>query len=291
MFPWISIASSCDYTIFVIMAHRMELAALVDDLAHELGGWISIHDRHGVTEQVPGLGVRPEQRYHHGPYCRYAKASGHQQDCAAAKARSLSHVADGRAREGRCPFGLWERVEPLIHNGELLGALYLGGFRHGAAPSTLADPPPAVPRLDAVRKAAVRRAADLLRELILLRLRTWERSGHHLGKRRSPEWYLELVDRLIAERFHLPLSRDELARELGLSADHLTRLLKRHRGCGFSELLQRARMERARALLRTGSRSVAEVARACGYADPDYFSAAFTRREGMSPRAFMRAKR
>ena len=270
--------------------HPLELAAVVDELARELDGWISIEDRHGLTAQVPGLALRPEQRYHHGPYCRYAKANGQQPRCAAAKRRTLERVADGRHREGHCPFGLWERVEPLLHDGELLGALYLGGFRHRRQLADLGPDRPAPPRLDRERRQAVRRAAGLLRELILLRLRAWLRAGHQLGRRRPPTWYLDGVDRLIAERFHLPLTRDEVATELGINPDHLTRLLRQHRDCGFNELLQRERMARARALLRTGWRSVTEVAQACGYADPDYFSAAFKRRHGHSPRAFMRSQ-
>jgi AraC-like DNA-binding protein len=55
------------------------------------------------------------------------------------------------------------------------------------------------------------------------------------------------------------------------------------------QYLERVRLEQAEKLLRFGSLQIGEVARAVGYADPEYFANRFRRHSGHSPREFRRA--
>lgn len=54
--------------------------------------------------------------------------------------------------------------------------------------------------------------------------------------------------------------------------------------------IARIRMERARRMLAESELPIADVARRCGYSTVDYFSAAFKRKEGVSPSEFRRMK-
>lgn len=54
--------------------------------------------------------------------------------------------------------------------------------------------------------------------------------------------------------------------------------------------ITRIRMERARRMLAESELPIADVARRCGYSTVDYFSAAFKRKEGVSPSDFRRMK-
>lgn len=81
-----------------------------------------------------------------------------------------------------------------------------------------------------------------------------------------------------------PLTIAEIARHACLSPFHFHRLFTAFTGQTPHRYLRRLRLERARALLRSGGRSVTEVARACGFESPTSFSTAFGRQFGAPPR-------
>jgi AraC-like DNA-binding protein len=79
---------------------------------------------------------------------------------------------------------------------------------------------------------------------------------------------------------------DELSDVLFVSKDYLRHLLTRHTGQSPVKLLIEARMERAAKLLREGSPSVLEAAKASGFNDVYYFSRLFKRQFSTSPAAY-----
>lgn len=89
-------------------------------------------------------------------------------------------------------------------------------------------------------------------------------------------------------RAHLAQTLDipSLAALAGLSRTQFTRLFTLQEGLPPAEFVLRERMtEAARALARADT-SVAEVARACGFNDPNYFAKVFRRTFGISPTEF-----
>jgi AraC family transcriptional regulator len=80
----------------------------------------------------------------------------------------------------------------------------------------------------------------------------------------------------------------DLARLVGYSPAHLARAFKTSFGVSPYQYVLRRRVERAKALLRDRSRSIAEVALACGFATQSHFTAAFKARTGDTPGAFRR---
>lgn len=88
----------------------------------------------------------------------------------------------------------------------------------------------------------------------------------------------------IEDNYDQPLQLEEVALQAGCSPRHLTRLLRERRDTCFGELLQECRMRHARGMLEANeSLAIKEVAYACGFAHPAYFSACFKRRFGMPP--------
>jgi AraC-like DNA-binding protein len=75
------------------------------------------------------------------------------------------------------------------------------------------------------------------------------------------------------------------AERLSMSVRSLQRLLQQH-GLTYRDLLDRARMLRARSLLSETNRSITEIALALGYSDPPNFTRAFRRLAGRSPTEF-----
>jgi AraC-like DNA-binding protein len=87
------------------------------------------------------------------------------------------------------------------------------------------------------------------------------------------------------------LSIGGLARELGVSADHLSRSIKAKTGFLPMAHLQRLRLKRACGLLRRTEAPIREIAQRVGYQDPLYFSRTFRKHFGCSPTAYRSAPR
>jgi len=98
-------------------------------------------------------------------------------------------------------------------------------------------------------------------------------------------------DRLVAEALAIIHQQwqnshfgvDALAGELGQHRSTLTRRFHAALGDTISAYIANLRMMNALRLLRRTSRRVADIARACGYADPNYFSRLVHSRTGLTP--------
>jgi len=80
-----------------------------------------------------------------------------------------------------------------------------------------------------------------------------------------------------------------LAGELGCSADHLSRLFRRHTGRRLTQFVHEKRIHYARYLLRDSDMNIAETAWACGFGQPSYFDRIFRTHTGLTPRGFREA--
>ncbi|WP_460539774.1 AraC family transcriptional regulator [Glycomyces halotolerans] len=113
----------------------------------------------------------------------------------------------------------------------------------------------------------------------------------------SPNWYRGFSDPVVGpalEAMHTsperPWTVATLAAESGVSRALLAKRFTEIMGEPPLSYLADWRMEVAEGMLADHDRTIAEVARAVGYADAFGFSAAFKRRRGMSPSAFRAAK-
>jgi transcriptional regulator GlxA family with amidase domain len=137
-----------------------------------------------------------------------------------------------------------------------------------------------------------------------------EKHGHGLATRTS-DWFLHteihpgggpqrisLADRYGVHRRDLiaalelmqnnlgePLSRESIARAIGLSTRQLDRLFARHLGKSFADHYRAIRIEAAGELLRHSALTITEIAIACGFANASHFSTSFKAETGISPSA------
>ncbi len=82
------------------------------------------------------------------------------------------------------------------------------------------------------------------------------------------------------------LSLDALCRHLHVSKFYLAHSFKEQTGFGPTEYLITLRLSNAKALLRSTSLPVAEIAGRCGFNGSSYFIQAFRKKEGMTPLAY-----
>ena len=90
--------------------------------------------------------------------------------------------------------------------------------------------------------------------------------------------------RLIEARYTEPhLNVRTVARALGLSTQHVCRILKHHLGLTFADLLRNVRLREARRLLGDPSCSMKQIAYQVGFRHPSQFTRAFRAECGISP--------
>lgn len=110
-------------------------------------------------------------------------------------------------------------------------------------------------------------------------------------KKYSP--VVELVREDIAKNLSNPLySLEDYLKKLPLSYDYVRKLFQRETGATPRTYLENARMELAANILSSGvtnkysNYSVSQVAEACGFAEPLYFSRVFKKHFGVAPTDF-----
>ncbi|WP_309121217.1 response regulator [Paenibacillus sp.] len=97
------------------------------------------------------------------------------------------------------------------------------------------------------------------------------------------------IVRLIGERYHLPLTVDDIAKEIYLSPNYIRTLFKEKTGETIHEYLTRIRMGRAAELLKDKSLKVHEVSHAVGYENVSYFCSVFYKHKGSTPNEYRKA--
>lgn len=90
----------------------------------------------------------------------------------------------------------------------------------------------------------------------------------------------------IEENYREHLTLGDVAEHTYVSQWHLSKLLNRHTGQNFSEILNTARIQHAKELLKDPSLRIGDVAEAVGFIDIAHFSRVFKKIEGISANEF-----
>lgn len=101
-------------------------------------------------------------------------------------------------------------------------------------------------------------------------------------------WQIRRVRELIATHLDVGIGVADLADACRLSASHFSLLFKRTVGATPHQWLLEQRVERAKHLLRTSSRSLSDIAYATGFADQSHFARVFSQRVRTSPQVWRR---
>jgi len=134
-------------------------------------------------------------------------------------------------------------------------------------------------------------AADVARHLVLFARRSGSEAqlsqvlAAQAGERRQVR---ELVS-WIYDNLHRPLNVETLASRAAMSPRTLERSFAREVGRSPARFLLEARIVQARRLLATTTRSLEQVARACGFGGADAMRRAFRRFDGAPPKSFRRS--
>jgi signal transduction histidine kinase/AraC-like DNA-binding protein len=112
---------------------------------------------------------------------------------------------------------------------------------------------------------------------------------HSLGK--ATQRLVRQATSYIHSSYAEALSREDIARHVGISADYLTDCFRQELGVTPMTYLRRYRIRQARELLETTDQSVMQVALAVGFSENAHFTRTFQREVGVTPRAYRSGKR
>ena len=122
-------------------------------------------------------------------------------------------------------------------------------------------------------------------ELLLLILRRTERKGH-----RNPEWTACYVRTYLQKHFKEEFSQQNLAAELRISPERLSRLYREHYGRSIMADLKELRLLYAADLLNDPAMTAPVAARKAGFRDTSYFYRSFAAQFGCSPEKYRNKK-
>jgi signal transduction histidine kinase/DNA-binding LacI/PurR family transcriptional regulator/CheY-like chemotaxis protein len=88
------------------------------------------------------------------------------------------------------------------------------------------------------------------------------------------------------ENFAQSISRQDIAKHIGVSEDHMTFCFRQELGVTPNLYLQRYRINQAKRMLKETDQSITSIAFSVGFSDSGYFSRIFRRETGMSPEKF-----
>lgn len=103
--------------------------------------------------------------------------------------------------------------------------------------------------------------------------------------------YARAARQRIESNWRKGVTASTIAKELGVTLDHLTRLFKAETGCTVYGYLQSVRMEHAKEALALTDTPVAQIAADNGFPTPSAFAATFSREMGMTPLEYRRSRK
>jgi two-component system response regulator YesN len=105
-----------------------------------------------------------------------------------------------------------------------------------------------------------------------------------MGKAEEPASYLiKMALSVMSSKFTEDIHLSEIADELCVTPNYLSRLFRQETGRSFSDYLSDLRMEKAIELLKSSTLKIYQIGDAVGYSNPRYFSEWFQKQTGMSP--------
>ena len=120
-----------------------------------------------------------------------------------------------------------------------------------------------------------------LGELLLLMLRQINDFGYH-----NPEWIINFVDDNIKRHFQCKIQISNLAAQIGVSPEHLSRLYHRKTGCRIVEKIKKMRLEYAAEQLHSSRLPITEICYKSGFNDMSYFCRSFLAEFRVTPKNY-----
>lgn len=122
------------------------------------------------------------------------------------------------------------------------------------------------------------------------RQRSWKIKGI-LVTQKEQDVYLKEILEYIQKNYKEELDLQSLAETFNFNYSYLSAYFNSHMGEGFSEYLNRVRIEKACEYLKQREYSIAQISALTGYSDHSYFCRVFKKVTGKTPSKYRRERR
>lgn len=270
------------------------------ELLSEIVGFIDVLRKNGYKLSVscfspvfaPVLPALMNYEVHLPAFCNYLKSNAATFRLCVENKEKLKRKKTPCAYYSCCYAGVEEFVYPIEKNGTRIFCFNLSGYRGTLKKSalfkervrTLCDEkfdgyyaelspfPPSLSDFTSLLRP-IERSVCALYDACL------EQNESAMPK---DKLYLETLA-FLHENYTQELSAESTAAALNYSESYLRHVFREKSGVTFAQYVNSLRLTRAKELLENG-RSVAETAFLCGFLDPNYFSVAFKKKYGITPR-------
>lgn len=113
-----------------------------------------------------------------------------------------------------------------------------------------------------------------------------ELSDTDIGKQAKPKDIVNEIEQIIRKNLSETKTVEELARQVYLSPDHLTRLFKKEKGQTVIEYITHQSMFWAKELLEQNELTISRISAKVGYGNYSYFTKVFKKYYGKTPREY-----
>ena len=114
----------------------------------------------------------------------------------------------------------------------------------------------------------------------------WPRLSIEQVDDRQSNDILTRVIQYVLEHYRQPLHMQQVAAEMGVSTSYLARLFSRQMHMGFTEYVNRLRVQAAQDLLRSTHRPITDILLEVGFESQSTFNRVFRDIQGVTPRAY-----
>ena len=251
----------------------------------------------GCTPKNGAIQLVFERMIHAHPYCdRMKQTRDGLERCMACKQLAVKKAVEtGEAYGGRCVFGVWEAVCPVVNSGgETEYVVFVGGMDAKNEPQGVH-----VRKPNAVHEHLLEPITETTPYLAMVR--TVADYIALIGKaypalatspeRSAPEPIERAMLSYADAYFTGELSPKRLAGIFYMNEKYLGRRFKKAVGMSFNEYVNVKRLEKAAELLAGSEKSIIEVAFDCGFNNVTYFYRLFGKRYGVSPAVYRKNHR
>jgi len=99
----------------------------------------------------------------------------------------------------------------------------------------------------------------------------------------TDKFEIENIVDYLSQHFGEKLTISALAQIAKKSESHFIRIFKKETGQSPMEFLMKVRLDKAKKLLRSGTKNITEVSLQCGFSSTSHFSSSFTKHTGITP--------
>ena len=192
-----------------------------------------------------------------------------------------------KIQQQHCPFGLYNLAIPILHNGTVIGYLFVGQMKTAmdfpeqllAEHSDLKENYEALELFGIDRCQSIATLAEILISHILTENMLKPDAGEILPKAAA----------YIQDHLGEDLSIKKISKEINASKSVLYKKFQNQFHCTVGEYINKKRVERAVQLLTTTSLSMEDISQVCGFSSGSYFTKIFKQNMGVTPLKFKKS--